>query len=69
MSILKKNIVFNTLLSLSQILFPLVTFPYVSRILGPTGVGEVSFVDSLTQYFVLFSAIGIPFMELESCLD
>ncbi|WP_432712680.1 oligosaccharide flippase family protein [Pedobacter sp.] len=60
MSSLKKNIVFNTLLSLSQVLFPLVTFPYVSRILGPSGVGQVSFVDSLAQYFVLFSAIGIP---------
>jgi O-antigen/teichoic acid export membrane protein len=60
MSILKKNIVFNTLLSLSQMLFPLITFPYVSRILGPSGIGQVSFVDSLTQYFILFSAVGIP---------
>jgi O-antigen/teichoic acid export membrane protein len=60
MSVLKKNLIFNTLLSLSQILFPLVTFPYVSRILGPGGIGQVSFVDSITQYFILFSAVGIP---------
>jgi O-antigen/teichoic acid export membrane protein len=60
MSVLKKNIISNTLLSLSQILFPLVTFPYISRILGPSGIGKVSFIDSLTQYFILFSAIGIP---------
>ena len=60
MSILRKNIFYNTLLSLSQILFPLVTFPYVSRVLGPDGVGQVSFVDSFTQYFILFSALGIP---------
>jgi O-antigen/teichoic acid export membrane protein len=60
MSLIKKNILFNTLLSLSQILFPLLTFPYASRILGPAVIGKVNFIDSLTQYFVLFSAIGIP---------
>lgn len=60
MSLIKKNILFNTLLSLSQILFPLLTFPYASRILGPSVIGKLNFVDSLTQYFVLFSAIGIP---------
>ncbi len=60
MSILKRNIISNTLLSLSQILFPLITFPYAARILGPTGVGQVSFADSLTQYFILFAAVGIP---------
>jgi len=60
MSLIKKNILFNTLLSLSQILFPLLTFPYASRILGPSVIGKLNFVDSLTQYFVLFSAVGIP---------
>ncbi|KFF05225.1 flippase [Flavobacterium reichenbachii] len=60
MSLLKKNIFYNTLLSLSQILFPLITFPYVSRILGPNGIGQVGFVDSFTQYFILFSTLGIP---------
>lgn len=60
MSKLRKNIFYNTLLSLSQILFPLVTFPYASRVLGPNGVGQVSFVDSFTQYFILLSALGIP---------
>jgi len=60
MSILRKNIIFNTLLSFSQIIFPLVTFPYAARILEPAGVGQVSYVDSLTQYFILFAAVGIP---------
>lgn len=57
---IKKNVLYNTLLSISQFIFPLVTFPYVSRILGPAGIGEVSFVDSMTQYFILFAALGIP---------
>ncbi|MFD2284868.1 oligosaccharide flippase family protein [Pedobacter petrophilus] len=60
MSGLKKNIAFNTLLSISQILFPLVTFPYASRILGPAGMGAVNFADNFITYFLIFSALGIP---------
>lgn len=60
MTAIKKNIIFNTLLSLSQVVFPLITFPYVSRVLGPNGLGQIGFVDSLTQYFILFSTLGIP---------
>ena len=57
---LKKNLFYNALLSISQFIFPLITFPYSSRILGPSGIGSVNFIDSFTQYFLLFSALGIP---------
>lgn len=57
---LKKNLFYNILLSISQFIFPLITFPFSSRILGPNGIGSVNFVDSFTQYFILFSALGIP---------
>ncbi|RFM26673.1 flippase [Deminuibacter soli] len=57
---IKKNLFYNSLLSVSQLLFPLITFPYASRILGPHGIGTVNFIDSFTQYFILFSALGIP---------
>ncbi len=60
MSGLKKNVVYNTLLSISQILFPLVTFPYASRVLGPEALGAVSFADNFTIYFLIFAALGIP---------
>ena len=60
MSGLKKNIAFNTLLSVSQILFPLITFPYASRILGPEGMGAINFADNIITYFLIFSALGIP---------
>lgn len=60
MSSLKKNFTFNTALSVLNILFPIVTFPYVSRILGPAGIGKVQFILSIAQYFVLFAALGIP---------
>ncbi|MCD0486948.1 flippase [Pedobacter sp. MC2016-14] len=57
---LKKNLLYNYLLAISQFIFPLVTFPYSSRILGPEGIGSVNFIDSFTQYAILFAALGIP---------
>jgi O-antigen/teichoic acid export membrane protein len=57
---LKRNLFYTLTLSLSQFVFPLVTFPYSSRILGPRGIGTVNFIDSFTQYFLLFAALGIP---------
>jgi len=60
MSVLKRNVIYNSLLSISQILFPLITFPYASRVLGPSAMGAVSFADNFTTYFLIFSALGIP---------
>ena len=60
MSSIKKNFIFNALLSLSQVVFPLITFPYIARIILPAGIGEVTFVDSICRYVILLSALGIP---------
>ena len=57
---MKKNYFFNLLLSLSNILFPIISFPYVSKIVGPSGVGKVQFITSYAQYFGLIAALGIP---------
>lgn len=50
----------NTLLTMSGIIFPLITFPYVSRILLPAGTGKVNFATSLINYFAMFAQLGIP---------
>ena len=55
----KKNFAYNLLLTLSKYLFPLITYPYVSRVLGVTNIGICNFVDSLIDYFVLFSMLGV----------
>ena len=60
MNKVKKNYFFNVILSISNILFPILTIPYASRILGPEGMGKVQFVNSFTQYFILLAALGIP---------
>jgi O-antigen/teichoic acid export membrane protein len=56
---LKKNLVYNFLLSFSQIAFPLVSIPYISRVLDPEGIGSVSFIDSFTYYFIVIAEFGI----------
>ncbi|PPL00843.1 flippase [Parapedobacter indicus] len=59
MGSIQRNVVYNVTLSLSQVLFPLLVFPYVSRVLGPEQIGEIAFVDSITQWCVLVAALGI----------
>ncbi|HWB26130.1 MAG TPA: flippase [Chitinophagaceae bacterium] len=54
------NIFFNVLLTLSQVAFPVITFPYLSRVLKPDGQGTVNFIDNITQYLIFISAIGVP---------
>jgi O-antigen/teichoic acid export membrane protein len=56
---LKKNLVYNFLLSCSQVLMPLISIPYISRILTPEGIGKVSFIDSLSYCFVTIAEFGI----------
>lgn len=59
LSNLKKNLSYNFILSFSQLVFPLVSIPYVSRILDPEGIGKVSFIDSFTLYFIALAEFGI----------
>lgn len=42
------------------ILFPLIIFPYASKVLGPDGIGVTNFAENLCRYFMLFAALGIP---------
>lgn len=56
---LKKNYLFNTAYQILTLITPLITTPYVSRILGADGIGVYSFSDSITSYFVLVATMGI----------
>ena len=59
MSSLKRNIFYNSLLTTANYLFPLITFPYISRVLGVTNIGICGFVDSIIIYYSLFAMMGI----------
>lgn len=54
------NFFFNLIQSVSSILFPLLTFPYATRVLGPEGIGLANFAENFCRYFMLFAALGIP---------
>lgn len=61
------NFIMNFLLTASSILFPLITFPYVSRILGPTGTGAVAMGTSLVSYFTMVAMLGVPTYGIRAC--
>ena len=56
---LKINAILNGLKQCFGILFPLITFPYVSRTLGEDGFGKYSFSWSIVSYFVLLAGLGV----------
>lgn len=56
---IRKNFFYSGILTTANYLFPLLTFPYVSRVLGVTNIGIVNFVDSFINYFILVSMMGI----------
>ena len=55
----KRNFMFNSLLTASGYVFTLLTYPYISRVLGLSNVGIVNFVDGLINYFILFAMMGV----------
>lgn len=56
---LKTNAILNAIRQSSSVVLPLITFPYVSRILGSIQYGRYSFSASIVSYFYLFSTYGI----------
>ncbi|MFL0249125.1 flippase [Clostridium neuense] len=54
-----KNYIYNVVYQLLILILPLITVPYVSRILGSNGVGINAYTNSIVQYFVLAGTIGI----------
>lgn len=64
---IKKNFIMNALLTMSSFIFPLVTFPYISRILQPQGLGKVSLALSFVSYFAMFAQLGIPTYGIRAC--
>ena len=59
MNSIKKNFAYNALFQIVNILIPLVTTPYLSRVLRPKGVGIYSFAYTVAYYFVTISMLGL----------
>ena len=64
---IKFNLVMNMLLTTSAFLFPLITFPYITRVLLPEGNGKIAFANSVINYFSMFAMLGIPTYGIRAC--
>ena len=56
---LKINMLLNSIKGIMQIAFPLISFPYVSRVLGVENIGRYNFSNSVISYFALLAGLGI----------
>jgi len=64
---IKLNLIMNITLTAVLAFFPLITFPYIARVLSPEGIGAVSFITAIIAYFTLFACLGIPVYGIRAC--
>lgn len=59
MNSIKKNLFYNSSYQILQIIIPLITTPYLTRVLGASGLGDYSYYYTIAAYFVLFIMLGL----------
>lgn len=57
----------KSILTITTILVPLIVYPYVSRVIRPSGIGSVNFATSVIYYFIMFAQLGIPTYGIRAC--
>jgi O-antigen/teichoic acid export membrane protein len=63
----KRNTFYNIIKTLSTIIFPLITFPYVSRVLGVENLGKINFSSSIISYISLLATLGVSAYAIREC--
>lgn len=56
---LKANLIYNILYQIFALIVPLITAPYISRVIGAEGLGVYGYTYSIAHYFVVFIMLGI----------
>lgn len=56
---LARNAILNLIKNVSSVAFPLITYPYASRVLQVDNMGKYNFANSIVSYFLLLAALGI----------
>ncbi len=54
-----RNYIYNLSYQIICLLTPLITTPYVSRVLGPNGIGIYSYTTSIVAYFIILGSMGL----------
>lgn len=55
---IKRNILYNTFYQILTLIIPFITAPYISRVIGASGIGAYSYTLSIQTYFSMFAALG-----------
>lgn len=64
---IKNNSIFNFIKTFSQFIFPLITFPYISRVLGAESIGKYNFSNSVVSYVSMIATLGISSYAVREC--
>lgn len=59
MTNVKKNFIYNVIYQILILIIPLISMPYISRVLGADGIGEYSYTYSIVYYFMIVSMLGL----------
>ncbi|WP_289097719.1 flippase [uncultured Bifidobacterium sp.] len=65
----KFNVLMNMIITSSSLIFPLITIPYASRMLGAGGMGAVAFAQSISSYFSLVAILGVTYYGVKVCAE
>ena len=55
----KKNFIYNLIYQILVLIIPLITAPYLARVVGADGVGIYSYTYSIVYYFMLLTLLGV----------
>lgn len=64
---INKNATYNIIKNIFAIVFPLITFPYISRVLGAENTGKINFGNSIVSYFGLVASLGVTTYAIREC--
>lgn len=56
---LKFNMILNAIRGITKIIFPLISFPYASKVLGVEALGQYNYANSIISYIILIAGLGI----------
>lgn len=56
---IRRNALYSTIYELVRLAFPLITYPYVSRVIGPAGIGQVTYAQTLSTTFSTIALLGL----------
>ena len=64
---IKVNTIYNAIKTCAAIVFPLITFPYVTRVLLADNLGKYNFASSIISYVLLVASLGVPTYAIREC--